>query len=135
MFVVDLAKPTLAAVDLVAAHVSAPRDSDAADLDAAVEHTGGGIAAALDLDLELEVLETLLGADEIVVGDLLGGRAAGDGAVLDAPHLGIVIPAVEGFAVEEGNEAVGLGGEGKGEGEGEGREEQEDSEGFHLGGR
>jgi hypothetical protein len=102
-FVVDLAEPALAAVDLVAAHVMPAGHAHAADLDAAVDHARGRIAAALDLQLQLEVLVAPLRGDEVVVGNLVRARPAGDHAVLHAPHLRVVIPAGQRPAIEQGD--------------------------------
>ena len=46
-FIVDLSEPARAAVHLIAAHVRTTRHAQAANLDAAVDHAGLRIAAAL----------------------------------------------------------------------------------------
>ena len=101
--VVDFAEPARAAIHLIAAHVRTAGHAHAADLNAAVEHAGLRIAADFDFELQLEVLVVLLRADEVVLFDLLRGGAAGDHAVLHTPDFRIVVPAVEGLAIENGN--------------------------------
>ena len=54
-------------------------------------------------ELQFEVLVVLLRADEVVLFDLLRGGAAGDHAVLHTPDFRIVVPAVDGLAIENGN--------------------------------
>ena len=101
--VINFAEPSGPAVHLIARHVRAAGHAQAANLDAAVEHAGLGIAADLDLELQLKVLIALLGADEVVLLDLLRGGASGDHAILHAPDFGIVVPAFEGLAIKDGN--------------------------------
>ena len=101
VLVVNFAEPSRAAIDLITAHRPVLRPH-AADLNAAIQHARLRIAADLDLELQLEVLIRLLRADEVVLLDLLRRGAAGDDAVLDTPHRGIKVPAIERFAVEEG---------------------------------
>ena len=52
---------------------------------------------------QLEVADVSLAPDEerVSLGRLVGRRLAGDRAVLDAPEVGIAVPAVERLAVEE----------------------------------
>ena len=69
--VIDLSKPPVTAIDLIAAHVRPAAHPLAANLNAAVDQARRGIAAALDGHLQLEVLIPLLGADEVVRPDLL----------------------------------------------------------------
>jgi hypothetical protein len=110
VFVVDFAEPACAAVDLVAGHGGAV--ADGADLDAGVDEACFGIARALDFEFELEVLEAALGGDEEVFRDLVGGGAAGDDTVFDAPDSGVEVPTGQGFAVKKG-EGLCLAGSGE----------------------
>ena len=79
------------------------RHPDAANLNATVDQPRFGIAAAFDGEFQFEILEALFCRDEVVLVDFLRPRSAGDHAVLDTPDFGIEIPAIERFAVEEGD--------------------------------
>ena len=70
-------------------------------MDAAVDQAGVGDAGEFEAEAEIEILERAGGREEVVVRDLLGERAAGEGAVLDAPPGLVAFPAGEGAAVEE----------------------------------
>src|SRR5207248_8783422 len=74
-------------------------------LDAAVGL--GLVADELDGDLQLEVLERLGGAEELVVRHDRVERPADDGPVLDLPRLlGVPLPPSQRLAVEERNGLV-----------------------------
>ena len=103
VFIVDLAKPTLAAVHLVALDrargiILQPL---AADLNAAVDEPRLRVTRALDLEAQVKVRISFLGGNEAVARKLLLVGASRDGPVLHPPYLGIVIPALEGLTVKK----------------------------------
>ena len=108
IFVIDFPEPTRTTVDLVASHVGATGHPLTAHLDPAVDQACFGITAALDRQLQFEILEGALGREEEVLRDLLRSRSPGDDAVLHAPDLGIVVPAFERFPVEKRDRFGGL---------------------------
>src|SRR5215831_5807664 len=65
-------------------------------------------AAFFDLNLELEIEVLGFGCaidEECVAGRFLARGFSDDGAVLDAPNIGIAVPTVQGSAVEDLREA------------------------------
>lgn len=61
---------------------------------------------------QLEIVDLTLTPDNerVSLGRIFGGRAAGNGAVLDRPELCVAVPAIELLSVEDRLEAVLVGG-------------------------
>ena len=60
----------------------------------------------LDLQLEIARLATSPNDERVSLGGVVGRGLAGDGAVLHAPELGIAVPSLECFPVEDGHEPL-----------------------------
>ena len=103
VFIVDLAKPALTAVHLIALD-RAPRiilQPLAPYLNTAVDEPRLRVSRALDLEAQVKVGEGFLGGNEAVARELLLVGASRDGAVLHPPYLGIVVPAIKGLAIKK----------------------------------
>lgn len=119
--VVDGTPPRgVADVALVPGHLGGVGDAVGADLDAGIDEARA--AEELELEAEDEVGMAGGGGEELVLADGLGEGTADDGAVEDAPQLGVAFPALQRLAIEKGH-GLGCRGRGRG-GEGEGGKER-----------
>ena len=84
------------------------RNAQTADLHAAVDHAGLGIAGELELEAEVEILERAGRREEGIFWDLFGRGAASDGAILHAPPFEVALPTGEGAAIEERGSGSGV---------------------------
>ena len=111
-FVVERAGMAIADIGLIADHlVGRIGRALAAELHAGVNEAFG--SGQLILERQAEVVKGALGREELVARIALHG-AAHDLAVLDAPDLGVALPARQRLAVEQGR-CCGIQAEGSGE--------------------
>ena len=99
-FVVERAGMAMADVGLIADHlVGRIGRAEAAELDAGIHEAFG--SGQLILERQAEVIKATLSGQELVTR-IAGHRAAYDLTVLDAPDLGVAVPARQGLAIKQG---------------------------------
>ena len=112
MLVVDATEPQLSVIEvtLIPGGVAAGI-LDGTHLDAGI---GGGATGDAVLEGEVEVGDSPLPVEEFIFAESASfGNGSGDRSVFDAPDLGVALPLVEAFVIEE---REGSGDEGQGGG-------------------
>ena len=102
VLVIDLAEPTLPAIDLVTGDRTV-RQAGTADLNSAVDLSRVQIAGTFDLQGQLKIRVTLLRADELILGNVLVIGSRSDGSAIHTPEPFGADPAMKCFSIEQGN--------------------------------